>query len=181
MRHSSLSAWTGFHEDAQGIFDFAIVDEEFREFAIRQLDEADTLGFGHSTYEHMAAWPTDQAKANDDAIATRMNTKPKLAFSNAIDQAEWSNTAIIGGDSVERIEAIKSAQGGEVLLIGSAHLTASFVAAKVLDELRIMISPIVLGQGHNLFEDLKDRVALNLAHVRQFESGNVLLTYRKSR
>jgi len=172
----------GFHEDANGIFDFAIVDEEFREFAIRQLDQADTLGFGRATYEHMAAyWPTDQARANDDPIATRMNAKPKLVFSNAIDHAEWFNTTIIDGDSVERIEAIKSTQGGEVLLIGSSHLTASFVAAKVLDELRIMISPIALGQGHNLFEDLKDRVALNLAHVRQFESGNVLLTYRKSR
>ena len=172
----------GFHEDAKGIFDFAIVDEEFREFAIRQLDEANTLGFGRATYEHMAAyWPTDQARANDDAIATRMNTKPKLVFSNAVDQAEWSNTTIITGDAVEQIEAIKSAQGGEVLLIGSAHLTASFVAAKALDELRIMISPIALGHGHNLFEDLKDRVALNLAHVRQFESGNVLLTYQKPR
>jgi dihydrofolate reductase len=67
-----------------------------------------------------------------------------------------------------------------VLVIGSAHLTASFVTTNVLDELRIMVSPIVLGQGHVLFEDLKDRVALKLTQVRQFESGNVLLTYRKS-
>jgi len=169
----------GFHEDATGMFDFAIVDEEFREFAIRQLDESDTLGFGRATYEHMAAyWPTDQARANDDAIATRMNTKPKLVFSNASELAEWSNTTVIAGDSIERIEEIKSAPGGELLVIGSAHLTASLVAANVLDELRIMVSPIVLGRGHPLFEDLTERVALTLGDVQQFESGNVLLTYR---
>jgi dihydrofolate reductase len=171
----------GFHEDANGVFDFAIVDEEFREFAIRQLDEADTLGFGRATYHHMANyWPTDQARANDDAIATRMNTKPKLVFSNTVEHAQWFNTTVIAGNSIERIEEIKSAPGGEVLVIGSAHLTASFVAADVLDELRIMVSPIVLGQGHALFEDLRERVALKLSHVRQFDSGNVLLTYGRS-
>lgn len=171
----------GFHEDFNGVFDFAIVDEEFREFAIRQLDESDTLSFGRATYEHMAAyWPTDQARANDDAIATRMNTKPKLVFSNSLDHAEWSNTTVIAGDSIQRIEEIKSDAGGEVLVIGSAHLTASFVAANILDELRIMVSPIVLGQGHALFEDLKERIALKLTDVRQFESGNVLLTYRNA-
>jgi dihydrofolate reductase len=169
----------GFHEDANGVFDFAIVDEEFREFAIRQLDESDTLGFGRATYEHMAAfWPTDQARAIDDAIATRMNTKPKLVFSNTAELAPWSNTTVIAGDAIERIEELKSAAGGEVLVIGSAHLTASFVATSVLDELRIMVSPIVLGRGHSLFEDLTDRVVLKLSNVRQFESGNVLLTYR---
>jgi dihydrofolate reductase len=102
----------GFHEDSNGTFDFPIVDEEFREFAIRQLDEADTLGFGRTTYEHMAAyWPTDQARANDDAIATRMNTKPKLVFSNTVEHAEWFNTTVIAGNSIERIEEIKSAPG----------------------------------------------------------------------
>src|SRR5580700_10639187 len=118
----------GFHEDARGVFDFAIVDEEFREFAIRQLDESDTLGFGRATYQHMAAyWPTEEAQANDDAIATRMNTKPKLVFSNTVELAQWSNTTAITGDAIERVEEIKSTPGGEVLVIGSAHLTASFV------------------------------------------------------
>ena len=73
---------------------------------------------------------------------------------------------------------LESAPGGELLVLDSAHLTACFAAAGVLDELRIMVSPTLLGQGRSLFEDLKDRIAFRLAHVRQFESGNVLLTYR---
>ena len=109
-----------------------------------------------------------------------MNTKPKLVFSTALEHAMWSNTLIIGDEAVERIEAVKTAPGGELLVIGSAHLTACFAAAGVLDELRIMVCPIAIGQGRSLFEDLKDPVALRLAHVRQFDSGNVLLTYRPS-
>ena len=65
-------------------------------------------------------------------------------------------------------------------MIGSAHLTANLAQAGVLDELRIMIFPIVLGQGRSLFEDLKNRVSLTLLRVRQFDSGNILLTYRPS-
>jgi dihydrofolate reductase len=171
----------GFYEGPNTEIDWPIVDEEFKEFAIRQLDEADSLGFGRATYEHMAAyWPTDQAQANDPAIASRMNSKPKLVFSTALEHASWSNTSIIRGEAVERMEAIKTAAGGALLVIGSAHLTASLAAAGVLDELRIMVCPIVIGQGRSLFEDLKDRVALRLARVRQFDSGNVLLTYRPS-
>ncbi len=174
-----ITSLDGFSQGPNGEFDWAIVDEEFKDFAIRQLDEADTLGFGRATYEHMAAyWPTDQAQADDPAIASRMNTKPKLVFSAALEHAGWSSTTILAGDAVERIEALKTSPGGELLVIGSAHLTASFAAAGVLDQLRIMVSPITIGRGRSLFEDLEHRVALRLVDVRRFDSGNVLLTYR---
>ena len=170
-----------FYEGPNGEFDWPVVDDEFNDFAIRQLDEADALCFGRVTYEHMAAhWPTDQAQANDPAITSRMNTKPKLVFSTALNHAGWSNTTIIAGEAVEQIETVKTAPGGDLLVLGSAHLTAHFAAAGVLDELRIMVCPIAIGQGRSLFEDLKDRLALRLAHVRPFNSGNVLLTYRPS-
>jgi dihydrofolate reductase len=177
-----VTSLDGFYEGPNAEIDWPIVDEEFKDFAIRQLDETDTLGFGRATYEHMAAyWPTGQAQASDPAIASRMNTKPKLVFSTALEHVSWpGTTTIIGGDAVERIEEVKTTPGGELLVMGSAHLTACFAAAGVLDELRIMVCPIALGQGRSLFEDLKDRVALRLAHVRKFDSGNVLLTYRPS-
>jgi dihydrofolate reductase len=173
-----VTSLDGFYEGPNGEFDWPIVDGEFDDFAIRQLDEADTLGFGRATYEHMAAhWPTEQARANDPAITSRMNTKPKLVFSTTLQHAGWSNSTVIAGEAVEQIDTVKSAPGGELLMLGSAHLTGCFAAAGVLDELRIMVCPIVIGQGHSLFEDLKDRVALRLTHVKEFESGNVLLTY----
>ncbi len=176
-----VTSLDGFYEGPNGEFDWLVPNEEFNDFAIRQLDEADTLGFGRATYEHMAAyWPTEQARVNDPAITSRMNTKPKVVFSTALEHAGWSNTTIVAGEAVERIETVKTAPGGELLVLGSAHLTAHFAAAGFLDELRIMVCPIVLGSGRSLFEDLKDRISLTLLRFRQFDSGNVLLTYRPS-
>jgi dihydrofolate reductase len=174
-----VTSLDGFYEGPNGEFDWPIVDEEFNDFAIRQLDEAQTLGFGRATYEHMAAhWPTDQARANDSGITSRMNTKPKLVFSTTLEHADWSNTTVIAGEAVEQIEAVMTAPGSELLVLGSAHLTAHFVAAGVLDVLRIMVCPIAIGRGHSLFDDLSERIALRLTHVRQFNSGNVLFVYR---
>ena len=103
-----LISLDGFYEGPNGEFDWPVVDEEFDDFAIRQLDEAETLGFGRATYEHMAAyWPTEQAQADDPAITSRMNTKPKLVFSTTLEHADWSNTSIIAGEAVEQIETSK--------------------------------------------------------------------------
>jgi dihydrofolate reductase len=174
-----ITSLDGFYQGPNGELDWPMVDEEFDDFAVRQLDGADTLGFGRATYEQMAAHcPTDQAQANDPAITSRMNTKPKVVFSTGLGHAGWSNTTIITGDAVEQLERVTTAAGGELLVLGSAHLTTHFAVAGVLDELRIMVCPIALGQGRSLFEDLKGRIALRLAQVRQFDSGNVLLTYR---
>jgi dihydrofolate reductase len=123
-------------------------------------------------------WPTEQADANDPAITSRMNAKPKLVFSTTLDEATWSATTIVRGEAAERVPTIKAEGGGELLVIGSAHLTATLAEQGFLDELRIMISPIVIGQGRSLFEKLKGRVSLTLLGIRQFDSGNVLLTYR---
>jgi dihydrofolate reductase len=173
-----LISLDGFYEGPNGEFDWPIVDAEFDDFAIGQLDEADTLGFGRATYDHMAAhWPTDLAQGNDPAITTRMNSKPKLVFSRGLSDADWSNTTIVAGEATEQIEAVKSATSGELLVLGSAHLTTDFAVAGVLDELRILVCPVAIGQGRSLFEDLQGRVALTLTGVRQFGCGNVMLTY----
>jgi dihydrofolate reductase len=171
----------GFYEGPDGELDWPVVDEDFNDFAVRQLDGADILGFGRATYEHMAAWwPTEQAMANDPAITSRMNEKDKLVFSTTLTDASWSGTTVVRGEATEHLPAIKAAAGQELLVIGSAHLTANLAEAGLLDELRIMICPIVLGQGRSLFEDLKNRVSLTLLRVRQFDSGNLVLTYRPS-
>ncbi|HZM56894.1 MAG TPA: dihydrofolate reductase family protein [Acidimicrobiales bacterium] len=169
----------GFYEGPGGELDWPNVDAEFNDFAVRQLDDADTLGFGRATYEHMAAyWPTEQAMVNDPAITSRMNDKEKLVFSRTLADPTWSRTTAVRGEAVEHIPDLAAAPGREILVIGSAHLTADLVQAGILDELRIMIFPIVLGQGRSLFEDLTRRISLELLRLRQFDSGNILLTYR---
>jgi dihydrofolate reductase len=169
----------GFYEGPNGELDWPDVDSEFLDFAARQLDEAGTIGFGRATYEHMAAyWPTEQALVNDPVMTARMNDKEKLVFSTTLTDASWTGTTVVQGDAIERIAELRAAQGKDLLLLGSAHLTAELARAGILDELRIMIFPIVLGRGRSLFEDLRSPLSLALLRLRQFDSGNVLLTYR---
>jgi dihydrofolate reductase len=171
----------GFYEGPKGEIDFLPIDAEFDEQAVRQLDGADTLGFGRATYEHMAAyWPTEQARVNDPAITARMNEKEKLVFSSTLTSVSWSGTTLVSGEATDHIRNLRAGAGGELLLLGSAHLTASLARAGLLDELRIMLCPVALGQGRSLFEDLQERVPLTLVRVREFQSGNVLLTYHPS-
>jgi dihydrofolate reductase len=171
----------GFYEGPNGEIDFLHVDAEFNESAVRQLDGADTLGFGRMTYEVMAAyWPTEQARDNDPAITSRMNGKQKLVFSRSLTDATWSGTTLVRGEASDHVRRMREAEGGELLLMGSAHLTAELARAGLLDELRIMVCPVVLGQGRSVFEDLKDPLALTLLGVSQHQSGNVALTYGPS-
>jgi dihydrofolate reductase len=171
----------GFYEGPNGELGWPIVDQEFNEFATRQLNEADVIAFGRGTYEHMAAyWPTKEAKANDPAMASRMNDKEKLVFSSTLTDVDWSGTTLFRGEATDLIPTIMAGAGQELLVIGSAHLTANLMQAGLLDELRIMVCPIVLGQGRSLFEDLKTQVSLSLMSVRQFDSGTLVLTYRPS-
>ena len=114
------------------------------------------------------------------AISSRMNDKEKSVFSRTLTDASWSGTTVVRGEATEHVPTIKADAGRELLVIGSSHLTAHLVQAGVLDELRVMVFPIVLGQGRSLFEDLKERVSLTLLRVRPFDSGNLLLTYRPS-
>ncbi len=176
-----ITSLDGFYAGPNGEFDWPIVDKEFNEFAVRQLDGAGTLAFGRVTYALMAAhWTSELAQANDPAITRRMNGKPKFVFSRALEDAGWTGTTVLRGEATERAAEAKAGEGQEVLVLGSPHLTAALSEAGLLDELRIMVSPILLGRGLSLFEDLGDRISLTLLHVEAFESGNVLLTYRPS-
>lgn len=171
----------GFYEGPDGEIDWPVIDGEFNEFATRQLDGAGTICFGRATYQHMADfWPTEHAEATDPGIATRMNEMEKLVFSRTLEDAPWSGARVVTGDAVERVTAIKQEGESELPVLGSAHLTAAFVEAGVLEELRIMVCPVVLGQGRSLFEDLGDRVPLTLVDVRRFGPGNLVLSYRPS-
>src|SRR5215470_7634789 len=86
----------GYYQRPNGDIDWHMVDEEFNDFAIEQLNEVGTLVFGRVTYEGMASyWPTPDAIANDPAVAGMMNAIPKVVFSTTLDKADWNNTRLI--------------------------------------------------------------------------------------
>jgi dihydrofolate reductase len=169
----------GYHEGPNHEFDWPNVDEEFYEFAISQLNDIDTLLFGRATYEGMAGyWPSPAAREGDPAVAGFMNAVRKVVFSTTLPSAEWENTTLVSGDAAAAIKELKGQPGKDLAVFGSSRLTVSLLEQGLVDELRVMVMPVLLGAGHSLFSGLKHRVSLKLARTETFSSGNTLLVYR---
>jgi dihydrofolate reductase len=155
------------------------VDAEFNEFAIAQLDTVGGLLFGRVTYEGMASyWPTPVAIQNDPEVAGKMNRVPKYVFSKTLDKADWQNTTLIKGDAAGEVAKLKQQPGQDLFIFGSAEFAAHLLAMGLIDELRVMVNPILLGSGTPLFRGLHQRIPLKLLAAQPFRSGNVLLRYK---
>jgi dihydrofolate reductase len=169
----------GYYEGPNQAFDWPVIDEEFNQFALRQLDEADTLLFGRVTYQLMAGyWPTPAAEQDDPAVATKMNALAKIAISRTLVTADWAHTQLVGGDAAEVLARLKQQPGKNMLIMGSSALTASLIGLGLVDEVRVMVSPVVLGDGKSLFRTAAKRISLTLLKATSFRSGNVLLCYQ---
>ena len=169
----------GYYEGPDGEFDWPNVDDEFNEFAISQMNDIGTLVFGRATYEGMASyWPTPASLEDDPAIADRMNSIPKVVFSSTLDSADWENSTLVTGNAAEAIAELKQQPGKDLAMFGSPTLTASLIEQGLVDELRVMVQPILLGAGKSLFGALHHRVPVELERTTVFSSGNVLLHYR---
>lgn len=154
--------------------DWHQTDDEFNEFAIEQLAEFDTLVFGRATYEGMAQyWPGEEAIRTDPEVASRMNNAPKIVVSRGLQKPEpaWHNTRLVK-DPRELGET-----GKNLLVLGSSVLTTSLMEEGLLNELRIIVNPVLIGSGRSLAGSAKHRIPLRLRSRRDFRNGNVLLTY----
>jgi dihydrofolate reductase len=172
----------GFFEGPNREIDWHNVDEEFNEFAIEQLNSTDILLFGRVTYELMANyWPTVAAITNDPIIASKMNAIPKIVFSKTLKNADWNNTRLIKENITEEVSNLKHQPGKDIAIFGSSDLAATFMQSGLIDEYRIMINPIILGEGKLLFKGLNEKLNLKLLKTKMFSSGNVLLYYRLDR
>jgi len=148
-------------------------DEEFNDFAADQLDEFDTLIFGRATYEGMAQyWPSEEAVRSDPQVASRMNEAQKVVVSRTLDAPEpaWHNTTLVK-------DARDLRSDRRQLVLGSSVLTAGLLEEGLLDELRIMVNPVLIGSGRSLASSATRRLPLRLRARREFRNGNVLLTY----
>lgn len=164
----------GFFEDANGTIDWHTVDEEFNDFATEQLDSAGMLLFGRVTYELMASyWP----EADDDPdVAARMNRMQKAVVSNTLPDVSWENTELLSGEMAARVRELKARDGGDIFVFGSGKLSDGLLGAGLVDEVRLMVAPVLLGGGRRLFEPAAP-VTWGLVSARVFGNGNVLLTY----
>jgi dihydrofolate reductase len=164
------------YEHAGWTFEFETGDAGMR-FKFDELMEAEAQLLGRVTYEGFAAaWPS---MTDDAGFADKMNAMPKYVVSSTLDRADWNNTTVLRGEVAESVAQLKQEVGGVILVAGSAQLVQALVADDLVDELRLMLFPVVLGSGKRLFGGTggqKKRLAL--AGSTSFGDGVTLLTYR---
>lgn len=167
----------GYHADAGRGLGWQTFGQEFADYSVEQLDEVDTLVLGRTTYEELSAyWTSDLGPRFDPRIASRMNSLAKLVVSRTLGSVRWADSPA-SVTTVEALTEFKQTQGRDAAVLGSSMLTASLLRAGLVDELRLMINPIILGGGLRAFE-AAGTVPLHLVRTRPFAAGNVLLYYR---
>jgi dihydrofolate reductase len=141
-----------------------------------KLDEAfasDALLLGRKTYEGFAeAWPTREGE-----FADKFNTMPKYVVSSTLKDPEWNNSTALNGDLAEEVAKLKEKHDGDIVVHGSAQLAQALLEQDLVDELRLMVFPVVLGGGKRLFGETSDKKALRLVDSKVVGDGVAILTY----
>jgi dihydrofolate reductase len=149
--------------------------EEGDRFKLDELIEAEAQLLGRVTYEGFAAaWPTMEDEAG---FAEKMNSMPKYVVSSTLEEATWSNSTVLRGDVAEEVARLKDEVDGVILVAGSARLVQALLEHDLVDELRLMVFPVLLGSGKRIFGDVSEKKPLRLADSRTLGEGIALLTY----
>ena len=155
------------------------LDEEFVQQAADWLGQADALLFGRRTYDNFARdWPriTDP----DDPFSEKMNGLPKYVASHSLKQASWAPTTILSGDVAAQVAELKRQPGRELQIHGSARLAQSLLAAGLIDEVRLVIAPVVVGNGRRLFPVGGAPAGLRLLRSSTTPGGLAILVYESA-
>ncbi|MGH3704388.1 MAG: dihydrofolate reductase family protein [Agromyces sp.] len=162
--------------EAPETWHFPWVGEEMLAEVAREQGEASALLLGRSTYEVFAgSWPD---RGDEVPLARRLNTMPKLVVTSTLDSPAWHNTELVGFDD---LAALKTHGEGRITVAGSIRLVESLIAGGLLDELRILTHPVILGEGRRLFDTYDGpRVDLELVESRTIERGVQLTVHHPS-
>jgi len=149
--------------------------EEGDKFKLDELVEAEAQLLGRVTYEGFAAaWPTIEDGAG---FAEKMNSMPKYVVSSTLQEASWENTTILSGELADEVAKLHREIDGVILVAGSAQLVQGLLEHGLVDELRLMVFPVLLGEGKRLFGDVSEKKPLRLADSKTLGDGIALLTY----
>ena len=147
--------------------------EEGDKFKLDEALEAEALLLGRVTYEGFAAaWPSREGE-----FADKFNGMPKYVVSSTLEEAEWNNSTVLKGDVVEEVSKLRQGPDGDIVVHGSGQLVQTLLAHDLVDELRLMVFPVVLGSGKRLFGDTSDKKRLRLADSKTVGDGIAILIY----
>jgi dihydrofolate reductase len=155
--------------------------EEGDKFKLDELMEADAQLLGRVTYEGFAAaWPKYEEEGELGGFATKMNAMPKYVVSSTLQQADWQNTTILSGDPAASVAQLKGEVDGVILVAGSATLVKSMIENDLVDELRLMVFPVLLGEGKRPFPEGEAKVPLKLVEAKTVGDGISLVRYERA-
>jgi dihydrofolate reductase len=171
----------GPDEDERGGFErggWAHFDDEAG-LAINEIyHRADAFLFGRQTYEIFAGSWGKWSDPGDSRIWTALNTKPKYVASTTLIEPRWANTTVLSGDLAAAVRELKSRPGGELQLHGSGALFRWLLDNRLVDEIRLLTVPVVVGQGVRLFPETGPDIALELVDSRATAGGVTIQVYR---
>jgi dihydrofolate reductase len=149
--------------------------DEGDKFKLDETLSSEALLLGRKTYEGFAAaWPT----VTDDAgFADKFNSMPKYVVSSTLEDPEWNNSTVLEGDAVEEVTKLRQQLDGDIVVHGSAQLVQTLVEHDLVDELRLMVFPVLLGSGKRLFAETSDKKPLRLVDSKVVGDGVTILTY----
>ena len=164
----------GAEDYEHGGWSFAISrGDEGDRFKLDETMSSDALLLGRKTYEGFAAaWPS-----RDGEFADKFNTMPKYVVSSTLSDPEWNNSTVLEGDVAEAVAKLKEEQDGDIVVHGSAQLVQALLDNNLVDELRLMVFPFVLGAGRRLFGETSDKKGLKLTDSRMVGDGVAILIY----
>jgi dihydrofolate reductase len=147
--------------------------EEGDKFKLDEALDADALLLGRKTYEGFAAaWPSREGE-----FADKFNNMPKYVVSSTLKDPEWTNSTVLDGDLAEGVAKLRQDVDGDIVVHGSAQLVQALVDDGLIDELRLMVFPVVLGAGKRLFGETSDKRRLRLSDSKTVGDGVQILTY----
>jgi dihydrofolate reductase len=148
--------------------------DEGDKFKLDETLSSTALLLGRSTYEGFAkAWP-----AREGEFADKLNAMPKYVVSSTLEEPEWNNSTVLKGDVAEEVAKLRRDQDGDIVVHGSARLVQTLVEHDLVDELRLMVFPVVLGSGKRLFGETSDKKPLRLVDSRVVGDGVAILVYQ---
>ncbi len=156
-----------------GGWSFAMSSEDGMQFKLDETRSSAALLLGRVTYEGFAeAWPS-----RDGEFADKFNSMPKYVVSSTLEHADWNNSTVLKGDLAESVARLKRDQEGDIVVHGSARLVQGLLEHDLVDELRLMLFPLVLGAGLRLFGETSDKKTLRLASSKVVGDGVLILVY----
>jgi dihydrofolate reductase len=149
--------------------------EDGEKFTLDKTLGTEALLLGRRTYEFFAAtWPSRGGE-----LADALNSLPKYVVSSTLEDPDWNNSTVLKGDVLDEVSRLKQALDGEIIVLGSPQLARTLIEHDLVDELRLMIYPVVLGAGARLFGDTSEKKFMRLADTQTVGDGIAILAYKR--